>query len=167
LPEIWSYGHRNIQGAALHPETGALWVNEHGPRGGDEINLPQAGKNYGWPVVSYGVNYDGSPVGTGKRTAEGMEEPLYQWTPVIGASGMLFYTGSAFPEWKGNLFNGGLVTENIVRLELDGNRIVHEERILGDLGQRIRAVIQGNEGDLYLLTDESDGEILRVAPAAG
>jgi glucose/arabinose dehydrogenase len=167
LPEIWSYGHRNIQGAALHPETGALWVSEHGPRGGDEINLPQAGKNYGWPVVSYGVNYDGTPVGTGKRTAEGMEEPLYQWTPVIGASGMLFYTGSAFPEWKGSLFNGGLVTENIVRLELDGNRIIHEERMLGDLGQRIRAVIQGNEGDLYLLTDKSDGEILRVAPAAG
>jgi aldose sugar dehydrogenase len=167
LPEIWSYGHRNIQGATLNPETGALWVNEHGPRGGDEINVPQAGKNYGWPVVSYGVNYDGTPVGTGKRTAEGMEDPLYQWTPVIGASGMLFYTGSAFPEWKGSLFNGGLVTENIVRLELDGTRVVHEERLLGDLGQRIRAVIQGNEGDLYLLTDESDGEILRVAPAEG
>jgi glucose/arabinose dehydrogenase len=165
LPEIWSYGHRNIQGAALNPETGVLWTNEHGPRGGDEINLPQAGKNYGWPVVSYGVNYDGTPVGMGKQTAEGMEEPLYQWTPVIGASGMLFYTGSAFPEWKGSLFNGGLVTENIVRLELDGNRIIHEERMLGDLGQRIRAVIQGNEGDLYLLTDESNGEILRVAPA--
>jgi aldose sugar dehydrogenase len=167
LPEIWSYGHRNIQGATLNPETGALWVNEHGPRGGDEINVPQAGKNYGWPVVSYGVNYDGTPVGTGKRTAEGMEDPLYQWTPVIGASGMLFYTGSAFPEWKGSLFNGGLVTENIVRLELDGTRVVHEERLLGDLGQRIRAVIQGNEGDLYLLTDESVGEILRVAPAEG
>jgi aldose sugar dehydrogenase len=167
LPEIWSYGHRNIQGATLNPETGALWVNEHGPRGGDEINVPQAGKNYGWPVVSYGVNYDGTPVGTGKRTAEGMEDPLYQWTPVIGASGMLFYTGSAFPEWKGSLFNGGLVTENIVRLELDGTRVVHEERLLGDLGQRIRSVIQGNEGDLYLLTDESDGEILRVTPAEG
>ena len=167
LPEIWSYGHRNIQGAALNPETGVLWINEHGPRGGDEINLPQAGKNYGWPVVSYGVNYDGTPVGTGKQTAEGMEEPLYHWTPVIGASGMLFYTGSAFPEWKGSLFNGGLVTKNIVRLELDGTRVVHEERLLGDLGQRIRAVIQGNEGELYLLTDELDGEILRVAPAEG
>jgi glucose/arabinose dehydrogenase len=167
LPEIWSYGHRNIQGAALNPETGVLWTNEHGPRGGDEINLPQAGKNYGWPVVSYGVNYDGTPVGMGKQTAEGMEEPLYHWTPVIGASGMLFYTGSAFPEWKGSLFNGGLVTKNIVRLELDGTRVVHEERLLGDLGQRIRAVIQGNEGELYLLTDESDGEILRVAPAEG
>jgi glucose/arabinose dehydrogenase len=167
LPEIWSYGHRNIQGAALNPETGVLWTNEHGPRGGDEINIPQAGKNYGWPVVSYGVNYDGTPVGTGKRTAEGMEEPVYQWTPVIGASGMLFYTGSAFPEWKGSLFNGGLVTKNVVRLELDGRRVVHEERLLGDLGQRIRTVIQGNEGDLYLLTDESDGEILRVAPAEG
>jgi aldose sugar dehydrogenase len=167
LPEIWSYGHRNIQGAALNPETGALWTNEHGPRGGDEINLPQAGRNYGWPVVSYGVNYDGTSVGMGKQRAEVMEDPLYHWTPVIGASGMLFYTGSAFPEWTGSLFNGGLVTKNIVRLELDGTRVVHEERLLGDLGQRIRSVIQGNEGDLYLLTDESDGEILRVTPAEG
>jgi aldose sugar dehydrogenase len=167
LPEIWSYGHRNIQGAAINPETGVLWINEHGPRGGDEINLPQAGRNYGWPVVSYGVNYDGTSVGMGKQRAEVMEDPLYHWTPVIGASGMLFYTGSAFPEWTGSLFNGGLVTKNIVRLELDGTRVVHEERLLGDLGQRIRSVIQGNEGDLYLLTDESDGEILRVTPAEG
>ncbi len=112
LPEIWSYGHRNIQGAALNPETGELWTNEHGPRGGDEINRPQPGRNYGWPVVSYGVNYDGTPVGTGKQKAEGMEEPLYHWTPVIGASGMLFYTGSAFPDWKGSLFNGGLVAQD-------------------------------------------------------
>ncbi|GEO36736.1 glucose/arabinose dehydrogenase [Skermanella aerolata] len=167
LPEIWSYGHRNIQGAALNPATGELWVNEHGPRGGDEVNRPQAGKNYGWPVVSNGVNYDGSPVGTGKQQAEGMEDPLYQWTPVIGASGMLFYTGDAFPEWKGSLLNGGLVAKDVVRLELDGSRVEHEERLFGGLGERIRAVIQGNKGDLYLLTDESDGEILRVAPAEG
>jgi aldose sugar dehydrogenase len=165
LPEIWSYGHRNIQGAALNPETGELWINEHGPRGGDEINRPQPGRNYGWPVVSYGVNYDGTPVGTGKQKAEGMEEPLYQWTPVIGASGMLFYTGSAFPDWKGSLFNGGLVAQAVVRLEMDGTRVVREERLFKDLGERIRAVIQGNKGDLYLLTDESDGQILRVAPA--
>jgi aldose sugar dehydrogenase len=165
LPEIWSYGHRNIQGAALNPETGELWTSEHGPRGGDEINQPQPGRNYGWPVVSYGVNYDGTPVGTGKQKAEGMEEPLYHWTPVIGASGMLFYTGSAFPDWKGSLFNGGLVAQDVVRLELDGTRVVREERLFKDMGERIRAVVQGNKGDLYLLTDESDGQILRVAPA--
>jgi aldose sugar dehydrogenase len=167
LPEIWSYGHRNIQGAALNPETGMLWINEHGPRGGDEINIPEAGRNYGWPVVSYGVNYDGTPVGTGKQKAEGMEDPIYYWTPVIGSSGMTFYTGSAIPGWKGSLFNGGLVTKNIVRLELDGTRVVHEERMLDDLGQRIRTVIQGQDGALYLLTDESSGEILRVGPAEG
>ena len=167
FPEIWSYGHRNIQGAALNPETGMLWTSEHGPRGGDEINIPEAGRNYGWPVVSYGVNYDGTPVGTGKQTAEGMEDPIYRWTPVIGSSGMTFYTGSAIPGWKGNLFNGGLVAESIVRLELEGNRVVHEERMLGNLGQRIRTVIQGQDGALYLLTDESSGEILRVGPGEG
>jgi len=167
FPEIWSYGHRNIQGAALNPETGMLWTSEHGPRGGDEINIPEAGRNYGWPVVSYGVNYDGTPVGTGKQTSEGMEDPIYHWTPVIGSSGMTFYTRSAIPGWKGNLFNGGLVAESIVRLELEGNRVVHEERMLGDLGQRIRTVIQGQDGALYLLTDETSGEILRVGPGEG
>jgi aldose sugar dehydrogenase len=167
FPEIWSYGHRNIQGAALNPETGMLWTSEHGPRGGDEINIPEAGRNYGWPVVSYGVNYDGTPVDAGKQTAEGMEDPIYRWTPVIGSSGMTFYTGSAIPGWKGNLFNGGLVAESIVRLELEGNRVVHEERMLGNLGQRIRTVIQGQDGALYLLTDESSGEILRVGPGEG
>nr|WP_246149365.1 PQQ-dependent sugar dehydrogenase [Skermanella pratensis] len=167
LPEIWSYGHRNIQGAALHPETGVLWVNEHGPKGGDEINIPEAGKNYGWPVVSYGVEYDGSPVGTGKQQAEGMEEPVHHWTPVIGSSGMAFYTGSAFPAWQGSVFNGGLATKDVARLELDGNRVTHEERLFKDLNQRIRAVEQGPDGALYLLTDHSAGEILRVYPAEG
>ena len=167
LPEIWSYGHRNIQGAALHPETGVLWVNEHGPRGGDEINIPEAGKNYGWPVVSYGVEYDGSPVGTGKQQAEGMEDPVHHWTPVIGSSGMAFYTGSAFPAWQGSVFNGGLATKDVARLELDGTRVTHEERLFGDLNQRIRAVEQGPDGALYLLTDSSNGEILRVYPAEG
>jgi len=165
LPEIWSYGHRNVQGAALHPETGVLWINEHGPRGGDEINIPEAGKNYGWPVVSHGVNYSGTPVGTGERTAPGMEDPIYQWTPVIAASGMLFYTGDAFPEWKGDLFNGGLRANALVRLELDGQRVTHEERLLEDLGLRIRAVEQGPNGELYVLTDEDDGEVLRISPA--
>lgn len=165
LPEIWSYGHRNSQGAALHPETGVLWESEHGPKGGDEINIPEAGKNYGWPIVSYGVNYDGSPVGSGKQQGPGFADPVYQWTPVIAASGMAFYTGDAFPEWRGNLLNGGMVARALVRLELDGTRVTHEERILGELGLRIRAVKQGPDGALYLLTDEDDGEILKVSPA--
>ncbi|HYD63966.1 PQQ-dependent sugar dehydrogenase [Azospirillum sp.] len=163
-PEIWSYGHRNSQGAALHPQTGALWMNEHGPKGGDEVNVPQPGKNYGWPVVSYGVNYDGTPVGTGKQSASGMEEPVQHWTPVIGASGMAFYTADAVPGWKGSLFNGGLVSRGLVRLELDGTRVVREERLLGEMGKRVRDVRQGPDGALYLLTDEADGAILRVAP---
>ncbi|SMH31698.1 PQQ-dependent sugar dehydrogenase [Azospirillum agricola] len=165
LPEIWSYGHRNAQGAALHPQTGALWLNEHGPRGGDEINVPEAGKNYGWPEVSNGVNYNGTPVGTGKKSAPGMEDPRYQWTPVIGASGMAFYTADAVPGWKGSLFNGGLASQELVRLELDGTRVTHEERLLRSLGKRIRDVRQGPDGALYLLTDERRGEILRVAAA--
>ncbi|MBP2229997.1 glucose/arabinose dehydrogenase [Azospirillum agricola] len=165
LPEIWSYGHRNAQGAALHPQTGALWLNEHGPRGGDEINVPEAGKNYGWPEVSNGVNYNGTPVGTGKKSAPGMEDPRYQWTPVIGASGMAFYTADAVPGWKGSLFNGGLASQELVRLELDGTRVTHEERLFRSLGKRIRDVRQGPDGALYLLTDERRGEILRVAAA--
>ncbi|WP_246472561.1 PQQ-dependent sugar dehydrogenase [Azospirillum tabaci] len=165
LPEIWSYGHRNIQGAALNPQTGALWINEHGPRGGDEVNVPEAGKNYGWPVVSYGVNYNGTPIGTGKSSAPGMEEPVYQWTPVIGSSGMTFYTADTLPGWKGSVFNGGLATKEVVRLELDGNKVKHEERMFRDLGKRIRQVSQGPDGALYLLTDENRGEILRVTPA--
>ncbi len=165
LPEIWSYGHRNSQGAALHPATGALWMNEHGPRGGDEINVPQPGKNYGWPVVTYGVNYDGTPVGTGRQKAEGMEDPIYQWTPVIAASGMAFYTADAVPGWKGSLFNGGLVCRCVVRLELDGTRVTHEERLFGELGTRIRDVGQGPDGALYLLTDDDRGEVLKVTAA--
>ncbi len=166
LPEIWSYGHRNSQGAALHPQTGKLWESEHGPRGGDEVNIPAPGANYGWPVVSYGINYDGTPVGTGKQSAPGLEPPIYHWTPVIGASGMTFYTGDAFPGWCSSVFNGGLVARAIVRLELDGERVTHEERFLGDLGRRIRDVQQGPDGLLYAITDEPSGEILRISPAA-
>ena len=164
LPEIWSYGHRNIQAAAIHPETGALWAIEHGPRGGDEINIAEPGVNYGWPVVSHGVNYDGTPVGTGRARQEGMADPLHTWTPVIAPSGMTFYTGSAFPDWRGDLFVGGLKATALVRLELDGTRVAHEERLLEDLGKRIRDVVQGPDGSLYLLTDEDNGEVLRVAP---
>jgi aldose sugar dehydrogenase len=166
LPEIWSYGHRNIQAAAINPETGQIWEIEHGPKGGDEINIAEPGKNYGWPVVSRGVNYDGSPVGTGRRQAPGMEDPLYTWTPVIAPSGMAFYTGGAFPAWHGDLFVGGLAATALVRLELDGAKIAHEERLLEELGARIRDVAVGPEGALYLLTDEDDGKVLRLTPAA-
>jgi glucose/arabinose dehydrogenase len=165
LPEIWSYGHRNIQAAAIHPETGELWEIEHGPRGGDEINVADAGKNYGWPIVSYGVNYSGTPVGSGEARGEGFVDPLYQWTPVIAPSGMAFYTGEAFPEWQGDLLVGGLVATALVRLELDGREVTHEERILEDLGLRIRDVEQGPGGEIYVLTDEDNGEILRISPA--
>ncbi|WP_202964856.1 PQQ-dependent sugar dehydrogenase [Inquilinus limosus] len=165
-PEIWSTGHRNVQGAALNPDTGVLWINEHGPRGGDEINIPEAGRNYGWPVVSHGVNYDGSPVGEGKREAAGMTGPIHQWTPSIGVSGMAFYTADAMPGWRGNVFVGGLAIPKLVRLERDGDRITGSEDLLEDLALRIRQVVQGPDGALYLLTDESDGEILRVGPAS-
>jgi len=162
LPEIWSYGHRNQQGAALHPETGILWTNEHGPRGGDELNIPQAGKNYGWPVVSHGVNYNLTPVGSGEKSAPGMEDPIYQWTPSIGVSGMAFYTGDAIPEWAGNLFVGGLARPGLYRLTLDGDRVTGEEVLLADLGQRIRDVREGPDGALYLLTDAPNGELIRI-----
>jgi glucose/arabinose dehydrogenase len=165
LPEIWSYGHRNIQAAAMNPETGELWEIEHGPKGGDELNIPKPGANYGWPEVSFGVNYSGTPVGTGESDAPGFEDPIYQWTPVIAPSGMTFYTGEAFPEWKGDLFVGGLGSTALVRLELDGNAVVGEERILEQAGRRIRDVVVGPQGALFLVTDEDNGEIIRITPA--
>ncbi len=165
LPEIWSYGHRNIQAAAIHPDTGELWEIEHGPKGGDELNVAEAGKNYGWPIVSFGVNYEGTPVGSGQPHAPGFEDPLYQWTPVIAPSGMIFYGGDAFPEWRGNLFVGGLASTALVRLELNGREVTHEERILDDAGKRIRDVAEGPDGAIYLVTDEDNGEILRLSPA--
>tara|TARA_R110002110_G_scaffold79145_7_gene207059 strand:- start:5 stop:1177 length:1173 start_codon:yes stop_codon:yes gene_type:complete len=164
-PEIWSYGHRNPQGAALNPETGVLWETEHGPRGGDEVNIPKPGGNYGWPVVSYGINYDGTPVGAGAHSAPGMEEPVHYWVPSIGPSGMAFYTGDAIPEWKGDLFVGGLAIPQLARLELNGDEVVHDEAMLKELGLRIRDVRQGPDGALYLLTGEEDGQILRVTKA--
>jgi len=168
LPEIWSYGHRNVQAAAMNLETNTLWEIEHGPKGGDEINIAEAGKNYGWPVISFGINYDGTPVGSGKSEAPGMEQPIHQWTPVIAPSGMMFYTGTAFPEWKGDLFVGGLEVTSLVRVELDGNRIVGEERLLTSQGWRIRDVAEGPDGSVYVITDESNGRILRLrSPGAG
>src|SRR5690554_2121319 len=165
LPEIWSYGHRNQQGAALHPETGKLWTNEHGPRGGDEINIPEAGKNYGWPIVSYGTEYSGAPIGEGKSTAPGMEEPIHHWTPSIGVSGMAFYTSDAIPEWQDSLFVGGLARPSLRRLTLDGQKVTAEETLLEDLGARIRDVRQGPDGALYLLTDDENGKLLRIVKA--
>ncbi|MDC0717456.1 PQQ-dependent sugar dehydrogenase [Nannocystis bainbridge] len=164
LPEIWSIGHRNIQSAAIHPETRALWTVEHGPKGGDEVNLPEAGKNYGWPRVSYGVDYDGSPVGNGESSAPEFVEPKYYWVPSIAPSGAMFYTGAAFPAWQGDLFVGALVEEHLSRLELEDGRVVGEERLLGDLGQRIRDVAQGPDGLVYVLTDKENAKILRLAP---
>jgi glucose/arabinose dehydrogenase len=165
LPEIWSYGHRNIQGAALNPDTGALWVIEHGPKGGDEINIPQPGMNYGWPVVSHGVNYDGTPVGSGKATMEGMENPIHTWTPVIAPGGAIFYTGEMFPEWSGDLFVSGLKVTSLVRLDLDGNSVSHEERLLTDFGKRIRDVAQGPDGAIFVVTDENNGAIWKITRA--
>ncbi|HEV8143624.1 MAG TPA: PQQ-dependent sugar dehydrogenase [Methylomirabilota bacterium] len=162
-PEIWSLGHRNVQGAALHPQTGQLWTAEHGARGGDELNHPEAGKNYGWPVISYGVHYSFRKIGEGTHKA-GMEQPLYYWDPVIAPSGMTFYTGDRFSGWKGSVLIGSLRPGGLVRLTLDGDKVTHEERYLGDLGERIRDVRQGPEGLLYLLTDATDGRILRVSP---
>ncbi len=164
-PEIWSYGHRNMQGLALNPATGKIWEQEHGPRGGDEINIPLAGKNYGWPLISYGVNYDGTPVNEGKSEDPGLEQPIWHWTPSIAPSGMAFYTGDLFPAWKGSLFNGALAGTLLSRLELDGDKVVKEERILQDLRERIRDVRNGPDGALWLLTDNSAGRILRVVPA--
>jgi aldose sugar dehydrogenase len=162
-PEIWSLGHRNVQGATLHPQTGQLWTAEHGARGGDELNHPEAGKNYGWPVISYGVHYSFRKIGEGTHKA-GMEQPLYYWDPVIAPSGMTFYTGDRFSGWKGSVLIGSLRPGGLVRLTLDGDKVTHEERYLGDLGERIRDVRQGPEGLLYLLTDANDGRILRVSP---
>lgn len=164
-PEVWSYGHRNPQGAALHPVTGRLWTVEHGARGGDEINVPQAGKNYGWPVIAYGQHYFGGSIGEGTHK-EGMEQPIYYWDPSIAPSGMDFYSGEAFPKWKGNLFVAALKYELVARLVLDGTKVVSEERILDGLEQRIRHVRQGPDGLIYLLTDDGEGQVLRVEPEA-
>ena len=163
-PEIWSYGHRNVQAAALDPATGQLWTGEHGARGGDELNNPQPGKNYGWPVITYGVDYSGARIGEG-AVKEGMEQPVYYWDPVIAASGMVFYTGDALPGWKGSLFIGSMTPGALVRLVLENGKVVREERFLGELSERIRDVQQGPDGYLYLVTDNPRGRVLKVVPA--
>jgi len=164
-PEIWSYGHRNIQAAALQPGTNLLWTIEHGPRGGDELNQPEKGKNYGWPVISYGIEYNGAKLPGGITAKEGMEQPIYYWDPVIAPLGATFYTGALAPEWQGNLFIGGHTNPGkLVRLVLDGKKVVGEEWLLADLGKRLRDVVQGPDGALYVITDEPAGQIIRVAP---
>ena len=163
-PEIWSYGHRNVQGAALAPD-GTLWTDEHGPMGGDEINLPQAGKNYGWPLVSFGLNYDGTPVGAGLSAMPGAEPPLWHWTPSIAPSGMAFLTSERYgPVWKGNLFVGSLKFKYLDRIELKDGRVAAEHKLLQELGQRMRDVRQGPDGLLYVLTDEANGRLVRLQP---
>jgi aldose sugar dehydrogenase len=163
-PEIWTYGHRNVQAAAINPTSGELWTIEHGPRGGDEINIDRPGLNFGWPLVSYGINYDGTPINKGAKSMAGVTPPIYQWTPVIAPSGMIFYSGEAFPRWKGNLFVGGLAATTLVRLVIDGEKIVNEERLLEARNQRIRDVAQGPDGSIFVITDEPDGKVLRLAP---
>ncbi len=163
-PEIWSIGHRNAQGAALHPETGALWTMEHGARGGDEVNLVRKGLNYGWPVISYGVEYSGRKIGEG-QTKPDMEQPVHYWDPSISPSGAMFYTGTRLPGWTGSLFAGALSGEMLVRLTLSGEKVISEERLLTGLNERIRDVRQGPDGLIYLLTDNTNGRILRLRPA--
>jgi glucose/arabinose dehydrogenase len=163
-PEIWSLGHRNIQGAALNPATGELWEVEHGTRGGDEINVARKGKDYGWPTIAYGIEYRGSPITGGITAQAGMEQPLYYWDPVIGPSGMMFYTGTLFPAWRNNLFIGGHATNDLVRLELNGDKVVAEERLLTDTHPKVRDVRQGPDGAIYLLTDSRDGTLIKLVP---
>ncbi len=163
LSDIWSYGHRNIQGAAIHPQTGELWTIEHGPRGGDEVNIPKAGENYGWPVITYGEDYSGAPIGDGITQQQGMEQPIYYWDPVIAPAGALFYQGDLFGEWQGDLLISSLKPGGLVRLELDGRLVTGEERLLTDLG-RVRDIATGPDGALWVITDERNGKLLRITP---
>ena len=162
-PEIWSYGHRNIQAATLDA-SGRLWTIEHGPRGGDELNRPEAGKNYGWPVITYGIDYPGPKIGEGITAKEGLEQPVYYWDPVIAPSGVIFYSGDLFPQWKGDLFVGGLGSMKLVRLKLENDKVVGEEWLLQDQSRRIRDVKQGADGAIYVVADGANASLLRIAP---
>jgi glucose/arabinose dehydrogenase len=161
--EIYSYGHRNAQGIAQNPQSGEIWIHEHGPKGGDEINILKPGANYGWPAVTFGISYWGLKI-SNRTSAPGMEDPILQWTPSIAPSGMAFYTGDKFPEWRGNLFVGALVKKHLRRMEFEGSKVTRQEELLKDRGERIRDVREGPDGYLYLLTDESDGKLLRLEP---
>lgn len=162
LPEIWSWGHRNPQGLAVHPVTGELWANEHGPRGGDEVNRIQAGANYGWPLITYGQEYYGAPVGNGLTRRDGLEQPVHYWVPGIAPSGLTFYSGDKLPAWRGNLFSGAMSRTHLNRLVFEQGRVVKEERLLLERGWRVRAVVQGPDGLLYLGVD--GGMVLRIRP---
>ena len=161
-PEIWSFGHRNIQGAAFHPATGELWTIEHGTRGGDELNIARKGKDYGWPTIAYGIEYGGGTITGGIQAKQGMEQPIYYWDPVIAPGGMTFYTGALFPAWKNSLFIGGLGSTHLVRLSLNGDKVVGEEHLLTNLKERLRDVVQGPEGALYIVTDS--GRFFKLVP---
>ena len=161
LPEIYTYGHRNVQGIAFHPQTGDLWENEFGPRGGDEVNLISPGKNYGWPIITYGIEYTGGKIGDAIQQKPGMEQPVYYWDPVISASGMTFYNSDIIPEWKNNLFLACLSSKHICRLVIENNKVTGEERLLADEGQRFRDITQGNDGALYAVTDE--GRLYKIS----
>jgi glucose/arabinose dehydrogenase len=163
-PEIWSYGHRNPESAAINPWTHQLWIVEHGARGGDEVNIIHPGRNYGWPVITYGEDYSGQPIGAGITQKAGMEQPIYYWDPVIAPSGMAFYDAGLFPAWKGSLFVGGLASEHLARLTLKGDRVVGEEWLLQERGERIRDVVVGPEGAVYVLTDSDHGRVLKLVP---
>lgn len=164
LPEIYSYGHRNVQGIALRPGTKEIWTHEHGPKGGDEVNVLRAGANYGWPAITYGIDYSGAII-SDKAALPGMEQPLLYWVPSIAPSGMDFYAGDRFPQWRGDLFVGALAARELRRIDLDGSgRVLGQESLLGELKQRIREVRCGPDGYVYVLTDESDGKILRLEP---
>jgi glucose/arabinose dehydrogenase len=162
-PEIWSLGHRNIQAAAFDAE-GRFWIVEHGTRGGDELNLVKRGANYGWPIQAYGIEYAGTPIPGAQTQRQGFEQPVYYWDPVIAPSGMQFYSGKAFPAWKGSLFIGALKEQRLVRLAIENGRVVGEEHLLADRKQRIRDVREGPDGALYLVTDEDAGELWKLAP---
>lgn len=164
LPEIWSYGHRNVQGAAINPTTKELWTGEHGPQGGDELNIDRAAKNYGWPVITYGENYGGGKIGEGTHK-EGMEQPNYKWVPSIATAGFIFYTGDKFPQWKNNILLTSLKDKTFVRLVIDGEKITKEERLFAkELDQRLRHVVQGPDGLIYIVTDESKAKIYQLSP---
>lgn len=165
-PEIWSLGHRNVQGAALEPQTGDLWIHEHGPQGGDEINVVERGANYGWPKFTYGENYGGGKIGE-ERSAGGFTPPEYSWVPSIAPSGMAFYNSDRIPSWKGSLFVGGLKERALIRLSVRDRKVIAEERLLSDAGMRIRDVRAGADGSLYVVTDAADGKVLRIGPNAG
>lgn len=163
LPEIWSLGHRNVQGVAIQPGTGTAWTVEHGTRGGDEVNLDKGGANYGWPEVTYGIEYRGGPINDGVTAREGIEQPVYYWDPSIAPGGMTFYTGTMFPAWSGNLLVAALKDKHIARLVIENDRVVGEERLLTGLGARIRDVAVGADGAVWAITDEEDGKLVRLA----